>query len=120
YCKTCDNEYTNVKHVSFKWCKPCQINHFKKKFTNWTSWNKKIDYFIQKMQLKINDPDDIVFEWIPYYRFSDIKIISEDGFDIVYSAIWKDGPLHYNKKWTRNSNVKVYLNWSCNIDTNEF
>ena len=70
------------------------------------------------MQLKINSPDNIVFEWIPYNQFSDIKII--DDFDTVSSAIWEDGPLHYDKKWTRNSKVKVYLNWFCNIDTNEF
>ena len=70
------------------------------------------------MQLKINGPDDIVFEWIPYNQFSDIKII--DGFNIVTSAIWKNGPLHYNKKWMRDSKVKVYLNWFRNIPANEF
>ncbi|GBC28024.2 kinase-like domain-containing protein [Rhizophagus irregularis DAOM 181602=DAOM 197198] len=43
----------------------------------WTSGNGKIDYFIQEMQLKINGHgyDDIVFEWIPYSQFNDIKEI---------------------------------------------
>ncbi|GBC42510.2 kinase-like domain-containing protein [Rhizophagus irregularis DAOM 181602=DAOM 197198] len=34
----------------------------------WTSGNEKIDDFIQEMQLKINNENDVVFEWIPYRR----------------------------------------------------
>ena len=88
------------------WCKPCQIDNFKKDFANWTSGNKKIDSYIQEMQLKIDDEDyDIMLvEWIPYDHLNDIKEISEDGFATVYSAIWTDGPLDYNtyyKKYTR-------------------
>ena len=45
------------------------------------------------MQLKIDSLSDIVFEWIPYDQFSDIKEIGRGGFATVYSAIWKDGPL---------------------------
>ena len=44
------------------------------------------------MQLKIDFYDDIVFEWIPYNQFIDIKKIG-GSFVEVYSAIWKDGPL---------------------------
>src|SRR5437016_2423753 len=104
HCEECSYEYVNIKNTYYKWCKPCQINNFKKNFTNWTSGNEKIDDLIQEIQLTINDPDDIVFEWIPYNQFSNIKVISKDGFD---TANWKDGPLHYNKKWTRDSEVKV-------------
>jgi hypothetical protein len=46
------------------------------------------------MRLKINNPYDIVFEWIPYDQFSNIEEIGI--FVKVYSAIWKDGPLHYD------------------------
>src|SRR5213082_1971754 len=65
-------------------------------FTNWTSRNEKIDNFIQEMQLKIDKWNDLVFEWIPYNRFSDIKKTGSGGFATVYSAIWKDGPLNYH------------------------
>ena len=75
----------------------------------WTSGNENIDDFIQEMPLKINDLNDIVFEWIPYSQFFDIK---KNGNTIVYSALWKDGPLQYNSyemKWTRGQDKKVAL-----------
>jgi len=94
-------------------------------FINWISGNEKIDNFIREMQLKINNHDDIIFEWIPYNQFNKIEEIDKDGFIIVYSAIWKDGPLKYNtneRKYKRNLNTKValkYLYDSENI-TDEF
>src|SRR5205809_7390621 len=60
YCEKCGEEYTNAV---YKWCKPCQIDYLK---TNLISGNKKINKFIQEMQLKIDDHCDVVFEWIPY------------------------------------------------------
>src|SRR5688572_4690622 len=110
-CKKCGELYTDI---NYKWCKPCQIDNLKGNFTNWTSRNEKIDDFIQEMQLKIDEPNDIVFEWIPYYWFMDIKEIGKGGFATVYSAIWKDGPLRYDynkEKYTRfyNANKKVAL-----------
>jgi serine/threonine protein kinase len=109
-----------------KWCKLCQINYLKNNFTNWTSENKKIDDFIQKMQLKIDRYSDIVVEWIPYNQFDYIEEIGKGGFATVYSAIWKDGPLKYNyneKIYKRTTNYKEValksLNNSQNI-TNEF
>ena len=80
--------------------------------TNWTSGNENIDNLIQEMQLKINSYNDIVFEWIPYNQFTDIKKIGRGGFSEVYSAIWKDGPLDYDNsrnKYTRNQDKKVAL-----------
>ena len=106
FCEKCGDEYTVV---CYKWCKPCLINYLR---TNMTSGNEKIDNFIQEMQLKINKYDDIVFEWIPYNQFSDIKEIGRGGFATVYSAIWKDGPLKYDKcnyEYTRNSNYEIAL-----------
>ena len=94
----------------------------KENFTNWASGNEKIDNCIQEMQLKIDSQQDIVFEWVPYNQFSDIK---EIGRGTVYLAIWKDGPFEYNirnEKYTRDSNYKIalkYLHNSQNI-TNEF
>ena len=80
---------------------------------NLTSGNEKIDNFIQEMQLKIDSYYNIIFEWIPYNQFDDIKEIGKDGFVIVYSAIWKNGPLYYclyKKEYERKlGNKKVTL-----------
>jgi hypothetical protein len=69
-----------------------------------------IDEFIQKMQLKIGDT---LFEWIPYYQLSEIKETDKNGSIIVYSAIWKNGPIYKKNKWsenyTRDSNKEVIL-----------
>jgi hypothetical protein len=110
YCEKCDEKYTNTK---YKWCKLCQINDFKKDFTDWTNGNKQINDFIQKMQLKINNWNDTVFEWIPYNMFDDVKEIGKSGYSSIYSAIWKGGPLYYDhknsKEWIRRSDKKVVL-----------
>src|SRR4051812_31019571 len=122
HCKKCAEEYTDIKNY---WCKLCQLDNLKGNFTNWTSGNEKIDELIQEMQLKIDSRLDIVFEWIPYNQFSDIKEIGRGGSATVYSAIWKDGPLDYNensKEYTRRSNKKVALKCLHNLQntTNEF
>jgi len=77
------------------------------------------------MQLKINDYDDVIVEWIPYNRFDNIKEIVKDGFPKISSAIWKNGPLNYDeykmtyKRNLRDRNKLVYLkcfNSQNNID----
>ncbi|GBC28050.2 kinase-like domain-containing protein [Rhizophagus irregularis DAOM 181602=DAOM 197198] len=73
---------------------------------NWPSGNKKIDSFIQEMQLN-NKYDGIVFEWIPYDQFDKIKETSKYGSITEYSAIWKDGPLYYK----RDSNKEIVLKY---------
>ncbi|GES73172.1 kinase-like domain-containing protein [Rhizophagus clarus] len=93
YCDKCDEKYTDINK---NWCKPCQKNNLSNNFTNWTSKNMKIDNLIQEIQLKVNDPDDRIFEWIPFDQFSSIEEIGKGGFATIYSAIWKDGPLSYN------------------------
>jgi hypothetical protein len=75
------------------------------KFTNGLSGNEIIDNLIQKLLI-----DDIIFEWIPYYQFDDIIEIGKNNSIAVYSAIWKDGPLHYHSgTYTRDSNKEVTL-----------
>jgi hypothetical protein len=86
--------------------------------TNWISGNEKIDNFIQERQLEI-DYYNIVLEWIPYNQFNEIEETGKNGLMTIYSAIWKDGPLHYvyNKynKYTRDSNKKVALKYLHNL-----
>ncbi|GBC02681.1 hypothetical protein RclHR1_04750009 [Rhizophagus clarus] len=90
YCKECGKKYTDIFD---EWCKPCQIKYLKNNFSNWTSENNEIDQFIQKMQSNIEKSSDIIIEWIPYDQFSDIEEIDDE----IYSVIWKDGPLMYDK-----------------------
>ena len=125
-CDKCGKEYTFGEN---KWCKPCQMNYLEKNFANWTSGNEEVDNLIREMQLKIKDCDDyehIIFEWIPYDQFSEIEEIGQGGFAKVYSAIWKDGPLHFDYHYddglTRQSNKKVALKCLYNSQniTNEF
>src|SRR4051812_26738851 len=106
-CERCGNEYTNK---IWAWCRQCQINSLK----NYTTIcnNEKLNNFIQEMQLKIDAPLDIVFEWIPYDQFNDINEIN--GFTY---AIWKDGRLKYDlltKKYQRNQDMEVSLKYSHN------
>src|SRR5688572_4536827 len=98
HCKKCGEQYTNKNNINYNWCKPCQIDNLKGNFTNWTSGNEKIDELIQEMQLKIKLYNNIVFEWIPYNQFRNIKEIGSD-FATVYSAIWNDGPLEYDHSY---------------------
>jgi hypothetical protein len=65
---------------------------------NWMSGNEKIDGSIQEMQSKIVNHHDIVFEWTQFSQFDDIKETGKSDLMTVYLAIWKDGPLYYNKK----------------------
>src|SRR4051812_23631410 len=95
-CEKCGGQYGSELNAEYEWCKPCQIKYSKENFTNWTSGNEKIDDLIQEMQSKINNPSDIVFEWIPYNQFNNIIEERKGDFATVYSAIWKNGPLSYS------------------------
>ncbi len=106
-CRRCNKIYTDT---FYRWCKPCQTKDLKENFANWTSENEKIDNFIQEIQIKINKYDDIIFEWIPYNQFLGIEEIYKDDFFTVYSAMWKNGPLHWNKKYIRDPDEKAFIN----------
>ena len=115
-CKNCGNI-----HI---WYISCHIDYLKRNFTNWTSGDENIDNFIQKKQLETFQPfemtfgtSNLVFEWIPYNQFNDIKVIVGNNFTTIYSAIWKDGPSSYNsykKKFTRELDKIVGLKCLCN------
>ena len=83
-CKKCDKKNRNAYFI---WCKLCQTNNFKKNFACWSSENKQIDGFIQERQLNISSPRDIIFEWIPYNQFDNIKEISKGDHATVHSAV---------------------------------
>jgi hypothetical protein len=56
----------------------------------------------------------MVFEWILYNQFDEIKEIGKNDSITTYSAIWKDGPLYYNNQnsnYIRDSNKQVALKY---------
>ncbi|GES83246.1 kinase-like domain-containing protein [Rhizophagus clarus] len=72
---------------------------------NWTSGNEEIDDFIQKRQLEI-----IMFEWISYNQFEQVKKTGNNSLITVYSATWRDGPLTYDWEdgiYTRDPNKEA-------------
>ena len=78
------------------------------------------------MQLKRNSNKDIVFEWIPYSQLNNVEEISKSNLATIYSAIWNNGPLHYEynngtHQYTRNPDKKVALKYIHNLQniTNE-
>ncbi|GBC01690.1 hypothetical protein RclHR1_00430007 [Rhizophagus clarus] len=118
-CINCGNKYKYDKYDD-KWCRPCQINHLKNNFANWTSGNKKIDNFIYEKQIEIFNYRRMIFEWIPYNRFIEVnKIDRESEFA---KAILEDSPLFYDRavrKLIRESyNEVVYLKYLHNSKNN--
>ncbi|CAB5382515.1 unnamed protein product [Rhizophagus irregularis] len=67
------------------------------------SGNEKIDDLIQKIQSKINDPNDIVFEWIPYDQFDGIEEISKG--DVATSCLHNNSQNNINELL---SEIKTY------------
>ncbi|GBC29383.2 kinase-like domain-containing protein [Rhizophagus irregularis DAOM 181602=DAOM 197198] len=93
--------------IQYKWCKSCN-------FIGWKSGNDKIDSLIQ---LKINEPNDIRLEWIPYNQFSKIRNIDKSHFVTVYSATWEyeialvcfnDSQKFLNKVKESDNNFEIY------------
>jgi hypothetical protein len=122
YCEKCGEIYTNISN---KRCKSCQMNDLKENLKNLTSKNKKIDELIKDMYLKFDYLNGIVFEWIPFNQFNNIKEIGKSNFATVYLATWNDGPLYFNKHdnmYKRNQNMKVILKCCYNSQniTDEF
>jgi hypothetical protein len=66
------------------------------------------------MKLKINSPNDIIFEWIPYYWFDNMKNINSN----YAIAKWEAGPLYWNKNIYKRGkdkmNIMVNLKRLCN------
>ncbi|CAB5379102.1 unnamed protein product [Rhizophagus irregularis] len=105
YCIYCYKKYNNKFEINNKSCMLCQTSHE----------NKKISDLIQEMKLNINYNSyyfGVIFEWVPYDQFYDLKEIGKGGFSTVYSAIWKDGLLHESDTggyWRRKPNTRVAL-----------
>ncbi|CAG8495450.1 4800_t:CDS:2 [Ambispora leptoticha] len=44
-------------------------------------------------------------EWIPYDLLTNIELLAEGGFGIVYRAEWLDGRIPYEKSWNYEQNT---------------
>jgi hypothetical protein len=119
FCEICSEIYTDRYH---KWCKTCQINNLRQNLANRTSGNYQIDEFIQEMQLKIKNYNDIIVEWIPYNQFNGIKKIGKDNStSMLYSATWIDGLFKYNRdkmEYSRIPNGEITLKYLGNNSQN--
>ncbi|UZO07267.1 uncharacterized protein OCT59_027557 [Rhizophagus irregularis] len=109
YTKMLDKTMCNIYGISHN---PYTNNYIL--VMEWTSGNEKIDDFIQEMELKVIEEEDLVFEWIPYNQFNKIKEISKDGPISIYSAIYKDGPIvvdDYYGMYKSRANINVFLKY---------
>ena len=91
---------------------PCNSNHFKNNFKNWTSKNHEINKFLQDIQCNASSSNKVI-EWIPYKRLFVKNQIGKGGYGTINLANWLDGPITYwNKnfqKWERNAYYQVAL-----------
>ena len=105
-CEKCKQPKYN-----FYWCRVC---NFQQNFQNWTSGNHDVDKFIQKMQLKAKDRNQVI-EWIEYDRFENIEYLAKGGFGTTFKAIWKDGPIKRwdseNNQWEREETYRHHPNY---------
>jgi hypothetical protein len=83
-------EVCNIKCLAKSYCEYCVQNYLKANFSNWTSENKDIDNLIQKCQIESPTPNMII-EWIPYNKLTNIKYLTKGGFSEIYTAEWIDG-----------------------------
>ncbi|GBB87806.1 hypothetical protein RclHR1_01430015 [Rhizophagus clarus] len=96
------------------YCRPCNSEHFRDNFTNWTSNDLDIDKLIQNSQLDATSGFRLI-EWIEYSNLENIEFVANGGFGSVYKAIWKDGPIEKpfwnidKSEWIRVSNEKVAI-----------
>jgi hypothetical protein len=96
-CKEC-----NRIKISYYWCNYC---YFQPNFKNWTSGNNDVDEFIQKLQLKVINCDQLL-EWIEYDKFKDVEYLAKGGFGTTYKAVWKEGYIWRN--YNNNNRLERY------------
>ncbi|EXX54399.1 kinase-like domain-containing protein [Rhizophagus irregularis DAOM 181602=DAOM 197198] len=108
--RICDN--CKKERLALSYCEHCVRNYLKKKFSDWTSNNNKIDNLIKKCQMQTIGPNKII-EWIPYSDFQDIKYFTKGGFSNIYLAKWINGHfIEWNsdeKRLKRNGMESVIL-----------
>src|SRR5438128_453259 len=56
---------TKCSACSEGYCQPCNSNHWRDNFSNWTSGDDEIDKLIQESQLKADGQSQLL-EWIKY------------------------------------------------------
>ncbi|GBC03435.1 hypothetical protein RclHR1_05120005 [Rhizophagus clarus] len=106
-CPECDRPI-----ISFGWCRTCETNFMKGKFSYWSSGNNNIDKLIRHTQLHASKCCDYL-EWIPFETLDIGKYIDSGGFSSIYSADWMEGPRRNwndcSQEWIRTGPIKVAL-----------
>jgi hypothetical protein len=83
-----------------RWCSSCNSNRLRQDFDRWTSGNDYVDKLIKDNQTSAYS--NHILEWIPYEKFTDLKLLAKGGNAKVYSATWTDGQI---EKWDYGSNI---------------
>ncbi len=97
-----------IKCYDVIWCNTCSLKYMQENLYTW-SGNEGIDNFIKEKQQKTNYAWDF-FEWIPYNKFENIKIIKKEEFVTIYFALWKDRYFEFEKNHRiRRKELKVVL-----------
>jgi len=106
-CKECKQPKTRLY-----WCRMCNCKRFQQNFKNWTSGNDNIDKFIQNVQLKAKNKNEVL-EWMEHDRFKNVEYLVKGGFGTVFKGIWIDGPIEewdfINKRFKRERKTEVAL-----------
>ncbi|RIB15945.1 hypothetical protein C2G38_2038983 [Gigaspora rosea] len=68
------------------WCQLCDSPKVVQQITN---TDKNIEDCIKEFQLRATAFEKVI-EWIPFNRLRNTKVIGQEGFGKVYSAIWLD------------------------------
>ncbi|EXX71625.1 kinase-like domain-containing protein [Rhizophagus irregularis DAOM 181602=DAOM 197198] len=88
--------YCNKPFTKKLWCKKCDPFRI---IEGWSSGNNEIDKFIKDTIYDARNRNRKFLEWVPFYKFENIKQIGEGGFSKVYSATWIDGKAKYTRKY---------------------
>ncbi|CAB4413512.1 unnamed protein product [Rhizophagus irregularis] len=130
YCEKCDEKYTEIQNRWSLWNDgPLEYESNKKKWVRvqaskevtlklYDSKNM-INDFLNKVEIYNNyfkiygiaqkpDSKDYVMV-LKNYHEGYVRSYCKGGFATVYSAKWKNGPLHYDKEWKRGPYKKVAL-----------
>ncbi|GES93438.1 kinase-like domain-containing protein [Rhizophagus clarus] len=71
------------------------------------SRNAKIDSLVQEMQSKINKPDDVTFEWIPYNQFRNIIEIDKGGSQNISDEFLNEIKGYSNKVYSSDYSLSI-------------
>ncbi|GBC47117.2 kinase-like domain-containing protein [Rhizophagus irregularis DAOM 181602=DAOM 197198] len=117
YCEKCTIWKNGPLHTSKEWIRSSYANVVLKSL-DINEFSSKVDNYNDIYGISQN-PDTKEYIMVLSTNAYCEKCGKVGDNTAVYSAIWKNGPLYYRKKWIRKSNEKVVLNY-LTLDIKEF